>query len=213
MCTGNAFQAPLLCSVLSTHRSWLANSFSFHMSHKCKKDRNQSPGSFRVCLFKLLSRKLPGLQICISSLFFLIQLPLRDVRGLFFVLFFTQINEKNVFKKTRGTIPANILNYNITELCGAAIAETLFKFYFHPFIIKPQSLLIRFTIHNILQSKIALDFIFLSFAHLQFVNMIFFLFYNSVLPADSAKNSSICSRSENIATCESLSQFGSYQNG
>lgn len=82
--------------------------------------------------------------------------------------------KKNVFKKTRGTIPANILNYNITELCGAGIAETLFKFYFHSFIIKPQPLLIRFTIRNILQSKIALDFIFRSFAHLQFVNMIFF---------------------------------------
>lgn len=136
------------------------------------------------------------------------------MRGLFFVLFFTQSNEKNVLKKTRGTLPANILNYNISEQCGAGIAETLFKFYFHPFIIKPQPLLIRFTIRNILQSKIALDFIFLSFAHLQFVNMIFFfLFYNSLLPADSAKNSSICSRSENIATCESLSQFGSYQNG
>lgn len=92
----------------------------------------------------------------------------------YFLYCFFYKQQKNVFKKTRGTLPANILNYNISEQCGAGIAETLFKFYFHPFIIKPQPLLIRFTIRNILQSKIALDFIFLSFAHLQFVNMIFF---------------------------------------
>lgn len=133
------------------------------------------------------------------------------MHGLFFcvVFFYAEQRKKMYSRKQEGTLPANI-----SEQCDAGIAETLFKFYFHPFIIKPQPLLIRFTIRNILQSKIALDFIFLSFARLQFVNMIFFfLFYSSVLPADSAKNSSICSRSENIATCESLSQFGSYQNG